>query len=96
MEDFNGKPSNYAFPLEFEVCGAKALFTDPLFRAGGEKCTYEVPTYGALKGIAGQIYKCPSCSEKPLYGSKHPNYLFGHYSERKRQYTKQFKGDIAL
>lgn len=54
------KPSNYAFPLEFEVCGAKALFTDPLFRAGGEKCTYEVPTYGALKGIAGQIYKKPT------------------------------------
>lgn len=25
-----------------------------------------------------------------------PNYLFGYYSERKRQYTKQFKGDIAL
>ena len=51
---------NYAFSLEFEVSGAKALFTDPLFRAGGEKCSYQVPTYGALKGIAGQIYKKPT------------------------------------
>lgn len=51
---------NYAFPLEFEVRGPKALFTDPLFRAGGEKYSYEVPTYGALKGIAGQIYKKPT------------------------------------
>lgn len=54
------KASKVAFSLEFEISGTKALFTDPLFRAGGEKCSYEVPTYGALKGIAGQIYKKPT------------------------------------
>lgn len=36
--------------IEFKVTGRYALFTDPLTRVGGEKCSYHVPTYEALKG----------------------------------------------
>ena len=31
--------------VEFEVNGDYALFSDPLTRVGGEKFTYQVPTY---------------------------------------------------
>jgi CRISPR-associated protein Cas5d len=37
-----------------------ALFTDPLTRVGGEKCSYHLPTYEALKGIAKSIYWKPT------------------------------------
>ena len=46
--------------VEFEVSGAYALFTDPIMRIGGEKCSYQVPTYEALKGIASSIYWKPT------------------------------------
>jgi CRISPR-associated protein Cas5d len=46
--------------IEFKVTGRYALFTDPLTRIGGEKCSYHVPTYEALKGIAKSIYWKPS------------------------------------
>jgi CRISPR-associated protein Cas5d len=46
--------------IEFKVSGRYALFTDPLTRIGGEKCSYHVPTYEALKGIAKSIYWKPS------------------------------------
>ena len=46
--------------LEFRVFGRYALFTDPLTRVGGEKCSYHVPTYEALKGIAKSIYWKPT------------------------------------
>lgn len=46
--------------LEFSVTGRFALFTDPLTRVGGEKCSYHVPTYEALKGLAKSIYWKPS------------------------------------
>lgn len=46
--------------VEFEVSGDYALFTDPVFRVGGEKCTYQVPTYEALKGIAASVYWKPT------------------------------------
>lgn len=36
------------------------MFTDPLTRIGGEKCSYHVPTYEALKGIAKSIYWKPT------------------------------------
>ena len=44
----------------FTVRGSYALFTDPLTRIGGEKCSYHVPTYEALKGIAKSIYWKPT------------------------------------
>jgi CRISPR-associated protein Cas5d len=46
--------------IEFKVRGRYALFTDPLTRVGGEKCSYHVPTYEALKGIAKSIYWKPT------------------------------------
>lgn len=46
--------------IEFEVYGEYALFTDPLTRLGGEKLSYQVPTYQALKGILESIYWKPT------------------------------------
>lgn len=46
--------------VEFEVFAKYALFTDPFTKIGGEKCTYQVPTYQALKGIGESIYWKPS------------------------------------
>src|SRR5687767_4445508 len=46
--------------LEFRVWGRFALFTDPLTRIGGEKCSYHIPTYEALKGITKSIYWKPT------------------------------------
>lgn len=46
--------------VEFEVFGDHGLFTDPIFRVGGEKCTYQVPTYEALKGILSSVYWKPT------------------------------------
>ncbi len=46
--------------IEFKVWARHALFTDPLTRIGGEKCSYHIPTYEALKGIVKSIYWKPS------------------------------------
>lgn len=46
--------------IEFKVSARHALFTDPLTRIGGEKCSYHIPTYEALKGIAKSIYWKPT------------------------------------
>lgn len=46
--------------VEFEVHGRYALFSDPLNRIGGEKFTYQIPTYQALKGIMESIYWKPT------------------------------------
>lgn len=46
--------------VEFKVSGRFALFTDPLTRIGGEKCSYHVPTYEALKGVAKSVYWKPT------------------------------------
>lgn len=46
--------------ITFVVHGRYALFTDPISRIGGEKTTYHVPTYEALKGICKSIYWKPS------------------------------------
>jgi len=46
--------------IEFEVYGKYALFTDPLTKIGGEKLTYSIPTYQALKGIVESIYWKPT------------------------------------
>lgn len=45
--------TQYPNLVEFQVTGDYALFSDPILRLGGEKCTYQVPTYEALKGILG-------------------------------------------
>jgi len=46
--------------IEFKVTGKYALFTDPITRIGGEKCSYHIPTYEALKGVVKSIYWKPT------------------------------------
>lgn len=46
--------------IEFLVYGKYALFTDPVTRIGGEKFTYQIPTYQALKGIVESVYWKPT------------------------------------
>lgn len=46
--------------VEFSVYGDYALFTDPLTKLGGEKLSYQVPTYQALKGIVESVYWKPT------------------------------------
>ncbi len=46
--------------IEFKVYGKYALFTDPLTKIGGEKCSYQIPTYQALKGIMESVYWKPT------------------------------------
>lgn len=46
--------------VEFEVRGDYGLFSDPIMRVGGEKCSYQVPTYEALKGILASAYWKPT------------------------------------
>lgn len=46
--------------VEFKVHGRYALFSDPITRIGGEKFSYQVPTYQALKGILESVYWKPT------------------------------------
>lgn len=46
--------------VTFKVTGRYALFTDPLTKIGGEKCSYQIPTYEALKGIISSVYWKPT------------------------------------
>ena len=54
------KNTRYPNIVEFAVTGDYALFSDPLTRVGGEKCTYQVPTYEALKGVLHSVYWKPT------------------------------------
>ncbi|MCJ7813251.1 type I-C CRISPR-associated protein Cas5c [bacterium] len=46
--------------VEFKVWGRYALFADPLTKIGGEKCSYQIPTYEALKGVISSVYWKPT------------------------------------
>ncbi len=46
--------------VEFCVYGDYALFSDVITRSGGEKFSYPMPTYEALKGILHSIYWKPT------------------------------------
>lgn len=46
--------------ISFRVWGRYALFTDPITKVGGEKCSYHIPTYEAIKGILKSIYWKPT------------------------------------
>jgi len=46
--------------IQFSVWGKYALFTDPITKIGGERCSYHIPTYEALKGIVKSIYWKPT------------------------------------
>ncbi len=50
----------YKNSVDFKVHGRYALFTDPLTKIGGEKCSYQVPTYEALKGVISSVYWKPT------------------------------------
>ena len=50
----------YRNTIEYEVHGIYALFSDPVTRVGGEKYSYHIPTYEALKGITESIYWKPT------------------------------------
>ncbi|MCL1850186.1 MAG: type I-C CRISPR-associated protein Cas5c [Bacteroidetes bacterium] len=46
--------------IEYLLTGRYALFTDPVTKIGGEKSTYHLPTYQAIKGITESIYWKPT------------------------------------
>ena len=46
--------------VQFKVYGKYALFTDPLTKIGGEKFSYQIPTYQAMKGILESVYWKPT------------------------------------
>lgn len=46
--------------IEYKVYANYALFSDPITRVGGEKCSIQTPTYQALKGITESIYWKPT------------------------------------
>lgn len=46
--------------VSFRLNGRFALFSDPITRVGGEKSSYLVPTYEALKGVCESIYWKPT------------------------------------
>lgn len=50
----------YRNTIEFQVSGDYALFSDPVTRVGGEKSSYHLPTYEALKGIVHSVYWKPT------------------------------------
>lgn len=46
--------------VTFQVSGDYALFADPITRVGGEKSTYMIPTYEAIKGILQSVFWKPT------------------------------------
>ena len=50
----------YRNTVEFQIDAKLAMFSDVTTRAGGEKYSYDVPTYEALKGILHSIYWKPT------------------------------------
>ena len=46
--------------VEFKITGRYAMFADPVTRVGGEKFSYQIPTYQSLKGILESVYWKPT------------------------------------
>lgn len=46
--------------IELRLWGRYALFSEPTTRIGGEKCSYPVPTYEAIKGVLESCYWKPT------------------------------------
>ena len=46
--------------IQFKVYGKYALFSDPITRPGGEKFSYQTPTYQAIKGVIESVYWKPT------------------------------------
>ncbi|MEE6716756.1 type I-C CRISPR-associated protein Cas5c [Schleiferilactobacillus harbinensis] len=56
----HGQTDQDTMHVQFRVAGNRALFSDPVFRVGGERASYMVPTEEALIGITSSIYWKPS------------------------------------
>lgn len=54
------KPLITETSVSYEIQGEFGLFTDPVSKAGGEKNTYLLPTYGALREITRALYWKPT------------------------------------
>ena len=52
--------------LDFHVWGDYALFSNPITSLSGELCSYQVPTFSALRGITESIYWKPTISWRPI------------------------------
>ena len=52
--------AKYRNTVEFQVSGEYALFSDPVTRVGGEKFSYQIPAYEAVKGILQSVYWKPT------------------------------------
>lgn len=50
----------YENRISYRVYGKYALFSDPITRIGGEKFSYQIPSYQALKGITESVYYKPT------------------------------------
>lgn len=50
----------YRNTVEFQLTGSYALFSDILTRPGGEKTSYPIPSYEALKGALSSCYWKPT------------------------------------
>lgn len=46
--------------VTYRLWGRYGLFTDPITKLGGEKSSYPIPTYQAIKGITESIYWKPT------------------------------------
>ena len=46
--------------ISYEIAGKKAIFTDPATGCGGEKCSMEIPSCGALTEITKAIFWKPA------------------------------------
>lgn len=46
--------------VEFMFTSDYGLITDPVYKLGGEKCTLQIPTYEAIKGILMSVYWKPT------------------------------------
>ncbi len=46
--------------ISFKLWGKYALFSDPVTKVGGEKCSYHIPTYESIKGVLKSIYWKPT------------------------------------
>ncbi|MFA5618127.1 MAG: type I-C CRISPR-associated protein Cas5c [Syntrophorhabdaceae bacterium] len=94
--------------IEFRLWGRYALFTDPLTKLGGEKCSYHLPTYEALKGVCKSIYWKPTFIwvvdavrvmrriRTQTKGMKPLNYGGVYPSEKKPGKKQESFGDLAI
>lgn len=55
----------YRNEITFTLKGRYALFSDPITRVGGEKFSYPIPTYEAIKGVCESIYWKPTFAWVP-------------------------------